>query len=142
GKLLFCDDDCAENAYSKHWAALIPTEEVVELARGIHHGNCPNCQKSGPVEIYQSHRIWSVLIVTNFSTRSHVTCRSCARKEQFKDSIFSLFFGWWGIPLGFLCTPYYLIKNAIAFFGGEHPGPSEKLQQHALFILADDYTEQ
>jgi RNase P subunit RPR2 len=142
GELRFCNNDCAENAAFMQWAAQISAEEVLEVAREIHHGNCPSCQKFGPVEIYQSHRIWSALVITNFSTQTHVTCRSCARKEQFKDSLYCLFLGWWGIPWGIFGTPYYLVKNAIHFFGSKRPGPSEELRQHAQLILASAYAEQ
>jgi hypothetical protein len=41
-------------------------------------------------------------------------------------SLITLFLGWWGIPFGLICTPFFLIRNLL---GGEKTTVGELIER-------------
>ncbi len=127
--LRFCNAGCQKNfqcaAGPEH-----PPGVVERWVREIHEGPCPICQGPGPVDVHQSHRVWSAIAMTRWSTRPHLCCHSCARKKQLGDTIFSLALGWWGFPWGLIFTPVQVTRNLNGAINGPDPfAPSAELQQ-------------
>lgn len=86
-------------------------DAIAAAANTIHQGTCPRCSGSGPVDVHTSHRVMSMVFVTSWSSRPHICCRPCGQREQVKDALFSLAFGWWGFPWGLIVTPIQIIRN-------------------------------
>ena len=90
----------------------------------LHQGNCPQCQGPGPVDIHTSHKVYSALAFTRWSSHPVMACRSCGRKQQLKHAIFSFALGWWGFPFGLVITPVQVIRNIGGMIGLGGPDPS------------------
>src|SRR5215831_7290436 len=104
----FCSEKCRSAGASAdiaQAAASIPESVVMSRAWEVHLGPCPVCHGSGPVDVHLSYRVWSAIHITQRSTRQNLCCRRCATRARLKDTLFSLAFGWWGIPWGFIFTP-------------------------------------
>ncbi|KAM3091627.1 hypothetical protein ACKFKF_32840 [Phormidesmis sp. 146-12] len=124
----FCNRRCQQNGYSLVAAQEIPEDHLREQVRLLHQSACPRCKGQGPVDAHTSHRVWSALVLTSWSSRPHICCRKCGRIEQLKDSLLSLFVGWWGIPWGLIMTPIQVVRNVMGFLGGPTPTkPSDEL---------------
>lgn len=107
----------------------LPTEAVEEALQALHGGKCPQCGGDGPVDVHFSHRVHSLVVMTSWSSRVTIGCPSCARREQTKDLLYSLFLGWWGVPFGALLTPVQIIRNVIGMVSaGGSAEPSEHLR--------------
>ncbi len=124
-------------------AAAIPDSEVTREVIRIHQGNCPRCGRKGPVDVHESHYIWSALLMTSWNTRQHVVCASCGKKENIKGFFISLFAGWWGFPWGLVMTPVMITKNLWSLFSHQDVlHPSSKLvklvRQNMALNLAQD----
>ena len=66
--------------------------------------------------------------MTSWSSKPHICCRSCGNKTRMGAALFSLLFGWWGVPWGFIMTPVQVVKNVAGIMrGSDHPGPSDEL---------------
>jgi hypothetical protein len=81
-------------------------------------GACPKCKGPGPVDVHKVHEVWSALVMTRWTTKSQVSCRSCARKRQLGGAAFSFVFGWWGFPWGLILTPVQVTRNIIGMGAG------------------------
>jgi hypothetical protein len=140
----FCNDRCLQG-YQDSGAGLqqyIPQESVAQLATEMHRGDCPACGKSGPVDVFHGHQVWSFLIATQWRTVSKVCCRSCARKHQLYSAGLSAVAGWWGFPWGILMTPIQIGRNVFALLGGgQLQQPSAQLHGIARSILAAQIAE-
>jgi hypothetical protein len=42
----------------------------------IFRGNCPKCRGLGPIDVHKVHQVWSALVLTRWTTKSQVSCRS------------------------------------------------------------------
>jgi hypothetical protein len=108
-----------------------------EEVRKVHQGHCPRCQGPGPVDVHVSHRVWSALVVTRYSTRSIVSCKSCGTKARLLDSALALVLGWWGLPWGLIMTPVQIGRNVVGFFSAPDPRlPSTALEAAVRSQLA------
>ena len=74
-------------------------------------GQCPKCHGPGPVDLYKSFRVHSLVFMTQWKTLPQIACRSCGRKAQLTDALYSLALGWWGFPWGLLMTPVQIGRN-------------------------------
>lgn len=137
GDLRFCNATCAANGALVQVANQLPPFAVGQYLRQVHSGNCPNCHGQGPVDVHTSYRVWSALVMTNWSSRPSVCCQSCGTKKKIGDAFFSFFLGWWGFPWGILVTPLQLGRNIIGLFQATDASqPSAKLEKMLRLQLA------
>ncbi len=143
GDLRFCNAGCSRKGFLVRVASQIPPDAIRETATAIYHGRCPRCEGPGPVDVHTSYRVWSALLLTSWQSRPQISCRSCGRKSQAADAVFSLFLGWWGFPWGFLVTPVQVGRNIAGMFSrrGEH-APSKELEQAAGMAMASHAIQQ
>lgn len=136
GEQRFCNHRCDRFNYELTRSEAIPTEVVDDQVRRVHEGPCPRCQGPGPVDIFSSYRVWSVLLVTSWSRRCHICCRSCAVKSQLGDTLFATILGWWSL-WGIVATPLQIGKNIVALLHPPDPSrPSEALRKQVRITLA------
>ncbi|MGB6534511.1 MAG: hypothetical protein WBF58_00945 [Xanthobacteraceae bacterium] len=134
----FCSAKCRDNARAmlKKLDAL-PPQEIDGYIERVRAQPCPKCGGPGPLDLYRSYRVYSVIVFTSWSTHSHFTCRACARKEQLKSLGFSALLGWWGIPFGLIATPIQIARDIGALAGWPDPArASPRLQSLLKLNLA------
>jgi len=119
GDLRFCNDKCLTAGAVLAAAASVPEAAVAPRVWEIRNGRCPSCSGPGPVDIHLSYRVWSGLVLTSYRTRQHLCCSRCATRARIKDALFSLAFGWWGIPWGLIWTPVQIFRNVMAIVRSE-----------------------
>lgn len=137
GALRFCNDKCQQEGILLAASQQVPAAVVQQHLWSVHQGSCPKCGGSGPVDVHTSHRVWSALVVTSWSSRPQVSCRSCGTKSQLADTVFSLVLGWWGLPWGFLMTPIQVGRNIAGVVGGPNPSqPSPQLEKILRLSMA------
>jgi hypothetical protein len=141
GDRRYCSERCLQASVTRMaaqgLASEVPEELIQRQVTAVHQGNCPKCGRPGPIDVYFSHRVWSLIKVTSWSSRPHVSCRRCGVKAQIGDLLFSALFGWWGIPFGFLMTPYQIGRNIVGMVRGPDPGqPSPYLEQMVRLDIA------
>jgi hypothetical protein len=126
----FCNQKCRQNGSVLIAAQSIPPEVVEEHVNKVHSGPCPKCQQqAGPVDAHTSHFVWSALLVTSWSSKPAICCRSCATKKQILSTVGSALFGWWGFPWGLIVTPVQIGRNIVAMCKGADRRPSEQLRK-------------
>lgn len=129
----FCNARCQQTGRALIAANQVPVEVLDEQVRVVHQGKCPCCSGRGPVDVHTSHRVWSAFVLTSWVSRPHVCCGKCGRIEQIKDSLFSLFLGWWGFPWGLIVTPIQIIRNLVGLLS--QPNPSQPSRQLRRLVL-------
>lgn len=133
----YCNARCANAAAQQEVAQRdIPPQILAQEIADVHDGPCPRCKKERRVDLYKAHWVWSVIILTRFSTSSVLCCRACGRKHQVYQSLFSLFLGWWGFPFGLIITPIQIIRNIVEFAKPESVNPSAELASAVQASLA------
>jgi hypothetical protein len=142
GDLRFCNADCQQKGFVAVVAQQVPDGVVSEQVSRVHQGLCPKCGGSGPVDVHTSYRVWSALLMTSWSSRPHVVCRSCGSRARLGDLLFSLLFGWWGFPWGFVMTPVQLVRNIAGLVSSPDPTlPSAQLSRIVRLHLAANAIE-
>ncbi|QNN22434.1 hypothetical protein HED60_09160 [Planctomycetales bacterium ZRK34] len=121
GGLRFCNANCQNKGAMMLAAQELPADLVEDAVLEAHQGDCPKCHGPGPVDVHTSHRIVSVLVATQWSTRTNVCCVSCGRKAKLADVFYCLFLGWWGFPWGLLGTPVQILRNLAGMVSGPNP---------------------
>lgn len=121
GELRYCNEKCQHQGRLSEAANQLSPADVKAHIFRVHRGNCPKCDGPGPVDVHTSYRVYSVVMMTSWSSRPLVACARCGTKQKIGDTVFSLFLGWWGLPWGILMTPVQLTRNLIAF--GKTPDP-------------------
>jgi hypothetical protein len=111
GNRHFCNEDCQAYGQLIDIAEQIPADTVANYIHSMRDGNCPVCGGPGPIEVYTSYRVWSALLLTNWSNRPRISCKKCATKAQLGGLAFSSVLGWWGFPWGLIMTPVQIIRN-------------------------------
>ncbi len=133
----FCNKKCLTNAYVLSVAQRVPPEVVDRQAEEVFRGNCPKCRGLGPIEVHKVHRVWSALLLTQWSTSPQVSCRSCATKSQLGGLLFSAVLGWWGFPWGLVLTPVQITRNIVGMCSGPGgPQPSAELRKLIMVNIA------
>jgi len=132
GEARYCNEQCHATGYFVSLADQVDPATVNQLAREVQSGPCPRCKVVGsPVDVYKDYRIWSLLILTSWSSRPAISCKSCATKRQIGSIFYCAFLGWWGFPWGFLGTPIQIFRNLTAMLSGPKSGqPSPLLMNH------------
>jgi hypothetical protein len=136
GARRFCSDKCLAGGTLLQAADAVPDAIVNARVWEIYNGRCPKCSGPGPVNVHPSYRVWSGLIVTSYTTRSNLCCRSCATRARLQDAGFSLALGWWGFPWGLIWTPVQIFRNVAAILRAEESGPSPQLANAVRLQLA------
>lgn len=126
--MTFCNARCA-NAAGEIAAVrqAIPPDVLAQRIAEIHDGPCPKCNQDRLVDLYPAHFVWSVIVLTRYTSTSELSCRSCARKRQAMHALGSFFLGWWGFPFGLIITPIQVGRNLFAMFKPESANPSAQL---------------
>jgi hypothetical protein len=134
----FCSANCRDRANGLlRLLDGVPPAEIESYIARVRAGPCVKCGGSGPVDLYQSYRAYSFVVLTRWSTHNHFVCRSCARKEQLQSLGLSVLLGWWGIPFGLILTPIQIVRNIAALASGPDPAKaSQRLQNISKLNLA------
>jgi len=114
----FCNNKCYQNAYILSVTKNVPADVLDRKVEEVWRGNCPKCNGLGPVDVHKVHEVWSALVLTRWTTKAQVSCRSCATKRQLGGAAFSFACGWWGFPWGLILTPVQITRNLVAMGGG------------------------
>jgi hypothetical protein len=137
GMRRYCSAKCLAKDAIGIAAQQVPAELLAERVAEVHRGSCPVCKGPGPVDVHVSHRAISFLIATSWSSRPLVACRNCGQRQKVKDALFSLAFGWWGLPWGLLVTPVQVLNDLFGLFGGPDTSrPSTLLEETMRRVLA------
>ena len=132
----FCNSKCHQNGYILSVAQQAPPDVLERETENVFRGNCPKCHGLGPIEVHKIHRVWSALVLTNWSSSQQVSCRSCAIKSHLGAVLFCLTLGWWGFPWGLILTPVQVARNIggmCSRIDSSHPSPElRKLVQVML----------
>lgn len=130
GNQRFCNRKCAQNAYILSASQNISQADLDRQVEEVWRGNCPQCRGLGPVDVHKFHQVWSALVLTRWSSRQQLSCRSCATKKQLSATLLSLAFGWWGIPWGLVLTPVQMTRNIVGMLSGPNSSqPSPELRR-------------
>jgi hypothetical protein len=130
GDQRFCNSRCAQNARVLSVTQNIPADVLERKIEEVWRGNCPKCKGLGPVDVHKVHEVWSVLVLTRWTTKAQVSCHFCAIKRQLGGVAFSFFFGWWGFPWGLVLTPVQITRNIIGMSRGpDSAQPSDGLRK-------------
>jgi len=125
----FCNNKCQQNAYVLSVTQRVAPDVLERKVEELFRSNCPKCKGQGPVDVHKFHRVWSILVLTRWSTTQQVSCRSCGTKSQLGSLVFSLFCGWWGFPWGRIFTPVQITRNVVEMARGSGSGPSGDLRK-------------
>jgi len=123
GDQRFCNAECARKGEFARFAGRVPDDLVHNETLKLHSGECPHCAGIGPVDVHTTYRVWSALVMTQWSSRPVVCCGSCATKRALGDTAYSFLLGWWGFPWGIVMTPVQVVRNIVALV--RRPDPSE-----------------
>src|SRR5690242_2649580 len=80
GDQRFCNNKCQQGAYILSAARQVPPEVLERKVEEIFRGNCPKCKALGPVDVHKYYQVWSMLVLTRWTTNQQISCRSCAIK--------------------------------------------------------------
>ena len=139
GDLRFCNSECERKGAVASFASQVPDDLVRQQAINLHGGQCPRCTGSGPVDVHTTYRVWSALLMTQWSSRPIVSCSSCATKRALGDAAFSFALGWWGFPWGLVMTPVQVARNVHALVRRPHSDePTEALHRMVRMGIAQD----
>jgi len=138
GDFRFCDEKCRQKGSVLLIAKQIPDDVVQGHSWKIHQGACPKCgQQRGPVDVYTSYKVWSMILMTSWSSVPQISCRRCGVKAMLWGATSSLLVGWWGIPWGILMTPLQVGRNIWGLLKSEESAtPSGQLEQMVRVHLA------
>lgn len=143
GRLHYCGKTCRQ----KHdWfidkLRQMSDNVVVDQAQTIHRGACPKCGGPGPVDLFTSYRIWSVIVLTSWVTTPELCCRRCATTSKVSTILFSAALGWWGVPWGVIGTPIQVCRNFAEWLSPpDSARPSEELLAHVRIRLVTQTLE-
>lgn len=139
GEYRYCCDICVQDGPVFPLSRQLPEADVRLKALKIHSGRCVHCQGPGPVELRTSYRIWSVVVLTHWSSRYQISCRGCGFKAQLRGIVYSALLGWWGLPFGVLVTPVQIVRNVLGMLFVPNPqAPSPGLVRQASLQLAQE----
>jgi hypothetical protein len=133
----YCSARCLQQGALVKRSRELPAAEVRQRLMDIHAGLCPKCHGSGPVDVHVSHRAWSALVITSWSSRPQVCCQSCGTRAKLMDTASTLLLGWWGIPWGVLMTPIQIGRNVAGMMRPVDPSrPSAQLENAVRMQMA------
>lgn len=132
----FCNRTCYQNAFVLSVTKNIPADQIDRRVEEVWRGNCPVCNQLGPVDVHRFHQVWSVLILTRWTSASRVSCKACGVKRQLGAVAFSFSLGWWGIPWGLILTPVQISRNLAGIAGkAGRDQPSDNLRKLVIINI-------
>jgi hypothetical protein len=137
GSQKFCNENCHAAGYFINLANEVDPELISKMVVASRHGACPCCQRTGsPVDVHKAHKIWSILVMTSWSSTPELSCKACGVKRQLGAILFSGTLGWWGFPWGIIGTPVQILRNFGAMAAGpKGDQPSALLHKHVQLLL-------
>lgn len=139
----FCNQRCQGHGRLLALSRKLPEAAVQEQVWKTHQGPCPKCDGPGPVDVHVSHKVWSALVLTSWSSTPQMSCRSCGLKSQLASTVFSLALGWWGFPWGLVLTPVQIGRNLLAMARPQEPSkPSAQLEKIVSMTIASNALRQ
>ena len=139
----YCSQRCQQAGNLLAISHHVPQAQIERLVSEIHQGNCPRCGGRGPVDAHNAHQVWSALLLTSWSSKPALSCKSCGVKRQIGATVFSGLFGWWGFPWGIVMTPVQVIRNIVEMIGGPQPNqPSALLEKIARLQAGANIVQQ
>jgi hypothetical protein len=137
GGLRFCKAACRDQSQILAASRHLPDGFVEEKARHLHAGTCARCGGRGPIDVHNTHTVWSAFVTTQWSSKLVLCCQSCGTKAKLRAIGFCGLFGWWGFPWGLVATPVQIFRNVGGLFSAPNPdGPSPEMLQHVRQELA------
>jgi hypothetical protein len=141
GDLRFCGKKCLAKGAPPSDRVFVPESLVGPRVWQIWTGRCPECHGPGPIDVHQSYRVWSGLFMTSYTTRINICCTACGTRARWKDTAFSVLFGWWAIPWGPIWTVIQITRNLAALLRAELPTtPSALLSEVVRFQLSVEHS--
>ena len=139
GQFTFCSETCRQAGIRLAVSQQVSDSVVNETLWAAFSGKCPRCGGPGPVDVHTSHRVYSVLVFTSWSSRVAVVCASCGRRAKVSDAILSFAFGWWGLPWGIVMTPIQCGRNIAGLLSRPDASrPSKRLERIVRLGLAEE----
>lgn len=140
--LRFCSKKCLQKSPLLRATRSFSEQEVKARVDLVHQGACPNCQRSGPVDVHTSHSVMSFVVLTRWKSAPQVTCLSCGKRAKIKATISSLLLGWWGFPFGLIITPIQISRNLWGLVRNPRDSrPSPELESLVRLNLAMESSE-
>ena len=132
----FCNEKCHQGALMLAASQDIPPEALESEVLSVFRGTCPACQGPGPVDLHRSHRVWSMIVLTQWQSRARISCKPCGVKSQVGDALLSSVAGWWGFPWGLVMTPVQVGRNVVGMLRKTNAEkPSEALRRQVGIML-------
>ncbi|MBN3817593.1 hypothetical protein G3N57_13670 [Paraburkholderia sp. Se-20369] len=126
----YCGATCAHRHPVLVAAERLPAVTVNRYVDDCRYGPCPVCRRDGrPIDVHATHRVVSLIFVTQWATRRHVCCRRCGRKKQAVALLMSAVCGWWGLPWGIVLTPIQIARNLLGFARREPRTATEQFER-------------
>lgn len=137
---------CSANCLRAHPLLMagdrVPADVLQQVVAQWRQGDCPKCKrKNGPIDVHAEHRVHSFLIMTQWHTRRHVSCRPCGRRAQLTGTLYSVALGWWGLPWGLLVTPMQIVRNIAGMTSGRPDRASPDFERLVRRQLAERQLE-
>jgi hypothetical protein len=139
GRFTFCSEACRQGGIRLAVSHQVPDGAVTERLWAAFNGTCPECGGPGPVDVHISHRVYSAVIMTSWSSRVAVVCTPCGRKAKVRDALLSFALGWWGLPWGIVMTPLQCGRNIAGLLSAPDASrPSTRLERVVRLGLAEE----
>ena len=136
GEFRFCSDKCWEKGYLQPRLDAVPPDVLEQELKQLHQGPCPRCGGPGPVDVHTAHKIWSVIYLSSYSTKTELCCRKCGLKMQAWSTLSCLLFGWWSLH-GLFMTPVQILCNISGMLRPPKPdAPSREMRKIVHTALA------
>jgi hypothetical protein len=130
GHLRFCNQRCHQAGQMLRMCDDLPQEMVDEALLDVHGGQCPRCKRAGPIDVHIGYRVYSLVVMTTWTSPQIIGCRSCGVKHQLGSVLISTICGWWGFPWGLIGTPVQIVRNLVAIAKPPDPSlPSTRLEK-------------
>ena len=138
----FCSKDCLANFQVALTIELIPVEVVHHHINETFAAPCPECQRTGGVDLYSATTVSAFLIFFQIQSQQRVSCARCGRQNRLLAALHCLFFGWWG-PKAALYNLFILPTNLLAALMIRTPSePSAALTRFVMISLAETLVPQ
>src|SRR5215470_7741425 len=138
----FCNQKCQARGALLAISRQLPETTVQQQVWKVHQGPCPKCNGAGPIDVHVSHKVWSAVVLTSWSSTPQISCRSCGMKSQMTASALSLVLGWWGFPWGLIFTPVQIGRNIYAIASPpESTKPSAQLEKIVRMSMASSVAQ-
>lgn len=79
-------------------------------------------------------RVTSFVLGSHKSPVQKIYCNGCAKREQWKSTLWTALLGWWGVPWGPFWSAGYGVKNAVG--GSRHQPDDEALLWQSALAFA------